>query len=232
MASGETSRVDSFGATKVDSNVGESSTTQTINGKSGDTNTPDFPDASADRKEKPNWLVQWIQTQIKTFSPPFLIMATKCFLFDLLTVRGSLPPVIFLAMYRATPVANTFGSLGYLITIISSLSFAMQPRAVFLEGLIRNLLFTCLAVPLTILGLWCARQAKLHTQPAGSTQLYNSSAAAVAGIFLFFNVFAVNAFRAVLPLVIADIASPQVNALCCDVQHFDKRLFYTGISTA
>jgi hypothetical protein len=115
--------------------------------------------------------------------------------------RGSLPPIIFLAMYQSTPVATQFGSLGYLVAIIASLSFAMQPRAKFLQGLIRNILFGCIAVPITTLGLWCARQAKLHTQPAGSTELYNSSAAAVSGVFLFFNVFAVNSFRAVSPFI-------------------------------
>ena len=100
-------------------------------------------------------------------------------------------------MYRATSVATDIGSLGYLVAIISSLSFAMQPRAKFLQSLFRNILFTCAAVPFTILGLWCSRQAKSHTQTPGSPALYNSSAAAVCAIFLFVNVFAVNAFRAV-----------------------------------
>jgi hypothetical protein len=103
-------------------------------------------------------------------------------------------------MYRATPVAVDLGSLGYLVAIISSLSFAMQPRAKFLQSLFRNVMFTCIAVPVTILGLWSARQAKLHTEPAGSTAAYNSSAAAVCAIFLFVNNFAINAFRAVFPL--------------------------------
>jgi hypothetical protein len=100
-------------------------------------------------------------------------------------------------MYRADSVARTFGSLGYLITIISSLSFAMQPRAKFIEGLFRNLILTCLAVPVAILGLWSARQAKHHTQSAANPGSYNSSAAAVSAVFLFFNVYASNAFRAV-----------------------------------
>lgn len=102
-------------------------------------------------------------------------------------------------MYRATPVADTIGSLGYLVAIISSLSFAMQPRAKFLQSLFRNLLFTCAAVPVTILGLYCARQARLHNEPTGSTARYDSSAAAVCAIFLFVNVYAANAIRAVLP---------------------------------
>lgn len=111
--------------------------------------------------------------------------------------RGALPPIIFLAMYRADSVAQSIGSLGYLVAIVSSLSFAMQPRARFMQSLIRHILFTCVAVPFTIFGLWCAREAKNNSQPAGSKALYNSSAAAVCAIFLFFNVFVVNAFRAV-----------------------------------
>jgi hypothetical protein len=87
----------------------------------------------------------------------------------------------------------------------------MQPRAKFLQGLFRNILFTCIAVPFTILGLWCARQAKNHTQPPGSQTLYNSSAAAVAAIFLFFNVFIANAFRAVtLPCYQSDVSVIQI----------------------
>ena len=111
--------------------------------------------------------------------------------------RGALPPIIFLAMYESGVVSNYFGSLGYLVVIISSLTFAMMPRGKFIESVIRNIFFTCLAVPVTIFGLWCCRQAKLNTQPPGSTAAYNSSAAAVAATFLFFSIFAINSFRAV-----------------------------------
>jgi putative Ca2+/H+ antiporter (TMEM165/GDT1 family) len=100
-------------------------------------------------------------------------------------------------MYRADSVSKDIGSLGYLVAIIASLSFAMQPRSKFIQSLIRNIIFTCVAVPFTIFGLWCAREAKHNTEPAGSKALYNPSAAAVCAIFLFFNVFIVNAFRSV-----------------------------------
>jgi hypothetical protein len=100
-------------------------------------------------------------------------------------------------MYQATPVAREFTSSGYIIAVIASLSFAMQPRAKFFQALVTNILLTCLAVLITILGLWCSRQAQLNTQSSGSMEPYNSSAAAVSAIFLFFNVFAVNSFRAV-----------------------------------
>jgi len=100
-------------------------------------------------------------------------------------------------MFQSNPVADMFGSLAYLTAIITCLCFTIMPRAKFLQSLIRHVLFTCLAVPMAILGLWCARQAKLHTQAPGSTDPYNSSAAAVSAVFLFFNAYIINAFRAV-----------------------------------
>lgn len=102
-------------------------------------------------------------------------------------------------MFQSTPVADLFGSVAYIVCIISCLCFANQPRAKFLQALFQQILFTCIAVPMAILGLWCARQAKLHTQPAGSTDNYNPSAAAVSCVFLFFNTYLINAFRAVIP---------------------------------
>lgn len=104
-------------------------------------------------------------------------------------------------MFENAVVADYFGTLGYLIAIISSLTFAMMPRGKFIESVIRHIFFACLAVPVAIFGLWCCRQAKLHTQPSGSTELYNSSAAAVAATFLFFSIFTINSFRAVSSVV-------------------------------
>lgn len=101
-------------------------------------------------------------------------------------------------MYRAQPVADTLGSLGYLVAIISSISFAMMPRAKFFQTLVRNILFVCASVPYNILALYCARVARNHTQAPGDTNRYNSSAAAVSALFLFFIVYVINAVRAVL----------------------------------
>jgi hypothetical protein len=83
------------------------------------------------------------------------------------------------------------------VAIITSLCMAMAPRAKFLESIIRHIFFTCIAVAMTLLGLWAARQARNHTQDANDKSIYNPSAAAVSALFLFFNVFGVNAFRAV-----------------------------------
>jgi hypothetical protein len=100
-------------------------------------------------------------------------------------------------MYQATPVAELFGSLAYLISLVASICFANMPRAKFLQNLVRHIFFVCFAAAMAILGLWCVHEAKVHTQPPGSTDQYNSSAAAVSAVFLFFNVYLMNAFRAV-----------------------------------
>jgi uncharacterized membrane protein len=100
-------------------------------------------------------------------------------------------------MYRADSVAKTIGSLGYLVAIICSISMAMLPRAKFIESVIRNIFVVCLAAAVSILGLWCARQAKIHTQLPSNPTLYNPSAAAVAAVFVFFNVYISNVVRAV-----------------------------------
>lgn len=145
-------------------------------------------------------LLAWIQTQIKLFNSYLLIMAVKYYShirFIDKSIRASLPPIVFLAMYRSETVAHEIGSLGYLVAIVASLSFAMQPRAKFLQNIFRNILFACVATSFAILGLWCARQAKIHTQPPTTNAPYNSSAAAISAIFLFFNVYIANACRAV-----------------------------------
>jgi hypothetical protein len=103
-------------------------------------------------------------------------------------------------MYQASSVANYFGSQAYIVAIVASFSFAMHPRGKFVRNLFVGLIVYCLATVISCLGLWCARQAKLHTQSASDSNPYNSSAAAVSAIFLFFSLFAINSFRAVLPL--------------------------------
>jgi len=52
---------------------------------------------------------------------------------------------------------------------------------------------------IAMLGTWSGVQARLHTTPPGSTMLYNSSQAAVCGIWLFFNIYFANVMRAKFP---------------------------------
>src|SRR5271163_2588708 len=100
-------------------------------------------------------------------------------------------------MYQASAVSNHFGPSMYLTAIVATLSWANDPRAKFLHNIFLSLILYCIAMGITCLGLWCARQARLHTSPPGDTSSYNSSAAAVSAIFFFFNQFSINAFRAV-----------------------------------
>jgi hypothetical protein len=62
---------------------------------------------------------------------------------------------------------------------------------------------TCFAVAMIVLGQWAAIKAREHTTPAGAplavARGYNSSASAVNGIFLLFNVFIANTLRAARP---------------------------------
>lgn len=133
--------------------------------------------------------------------------------------RGALAPTIALSAYQATDFADTFTTLGYLVGIISILSFAIMPRGKFVQTMLMNLFALCLATAVALLALWTCVQARIHTTavdgpgkggagtsgtPAtgASTAGYNSSAAAVAGIWLFFQIYVVNAFRARNPTMV------------------------------
>ncbi|KAJ9629567.1 hypothetical protein H2203_001941 [Taxawa tesnikishii (nom. ined.)] len=138
--------------------------------------------------------------------------------------KGALAPTIGLAAYQATDFADTYTTLGYLVGIVSILSFAIMPRAKFLQTIFFNLVATCLAISVALLAIYCAVQARLHTSHtavavapgtggAGSTGtpapgaatsvVYNSSASAVCGIWLFFQIYLVNTIRARNPQFVA-----------------------------
>lgn len=74
-----------------------------------------------------------------------------------------------------------------------------MPRAKFLQTLILNTLGICIGSAVSLLGIWSGVQARKHTTPAGSTERYNSSQAAVCAIWLFANIWFVNTSRAKLP---------------------------------
>ncbi|KAK5655727.1 hypothetical protein OQA88_5264 [Cercophora sp. LCS_1] len=114
--------------------------------------------------------------------------------------KGSLPPIIALAIYQSTDVASYFGLFGYIIPIISILIPVVLPRGKFLMIMLLALFFTCFAAAISLLALWSAIQARLHTSTEEIRQsplpTYNSSQAAVCGIWLFFNTWLGNILRA------------------------------------
>ena len=162
-----------------------------------------MPDLASEKSRPPRSnpiqrLLKWLKSEAHDFSFPRFVLAAKYpqlsskLTLEVLSLRS-----VFLAMFQATPVAREFGAQTYVIAIVASLCFPMNTRAKFIQTMVSNTLFSGLAACISLLGLWCAREAKIHTQSPGESDRYNSSAAAVSAVFLFFNLFSVNAFRAV-----------------------------------
>ncbi|ORY68434.1 uncharacterized protein BCR38DRAFT_423239 [Pseudomassariella vexata] len=124
----------------------------------------------------------------------------------LMMVKGAIPPTIAIAMYQSTAVATQFTTLGYLVGIISILSLSILPRGKFIQTLLLNVIFVCLGAAMAVLILWSSLQARLHTQSspadlAAGFPGYNSSQAAVSGLWLFANIWFVNVLRAKFPML-------------------------------
>ncbi|KAI7539883.1 hypothetical protein KC331_g9478 [Hortaea werneckii] len=175
--------------------------------------------------------------------------------------KGALAPTVAIAAYQATSYADTFTTIGYLVGVMAVLSFPIQPRAKFMQTMLVNLLAICLGCAVTLLAMYCSVTARLNTESntatsgnsaaaaAGiATSPYNPSASAVAGIWLFAMIYAINAARAERPqftipsIVLAIFANvsmvyaPQFSSMAL-AQSFAQRLleaFLTGfaISTA
>ncbi|MCJ1474860.1 hypothetical protein MMC13_003520 [Lambiella insularis] len=178
---------------------------------------------------------------------------------DLLSTmfKGACPPVIALALYQATPFANHFGTIGYLVGIMSVLSFAILPRAKFFQTMIFNVIGVCVGAAIALLTVYCSVQARLHTTfapatvsggpvPGAAVASYNSSASAVCAIWLFVNIFVSNSLRFTrpqlqLPVIIysifANVSStyaPQFDTMTQGIDFVEKLLegFLSGFAIA
>jgi hypothetical protein len=103
-------------------------------------------------------------------------------------------------------VAETYSTLGYLVAIVSIISFCIMPRAKFIQTMIMNLIAICLGAAIGLLVVYCSVQARLHTRvaplagsPDAGTVSYNSSASVVSAVWLFFQVYLVNTLKAKYP---------------------------------
>ncbi|KAJ5494426.1 hypothetical protein N7463_010513 [Penicillium fimorum] len=112
--------------------------------------------------------------------------------------------------YQADSVARHFSTIGYLIPIMSILSIPVLPRARFIQNLLVTSLLTCLAAAISLLAMWCAVKARENTThlpeansrgpvPGSAVSPYNAAASANMGVWLFFEVWLANTFRAYLP---------------------------------
>lgn len=138
--------------------------------------------------------------------------------------KGSLPPIIGIAMCQSKPVANYFLTLGYLIPIISVLGLAVLPRGKFLQNLVLNLLAICSGSALALLALWSSIKARENTTAPGESAIdpltgtvqYNSSQSAVLAVWLFANIWFVNVLRAKFPAFAVPVIlfSILVNVAC------------------
>ncbi|KXT04470.1 hypothetical protein AC578_8713 [Pseudocercospora eumusae] len=108
--------------------------------------------------------------------------------------KSSVAPTITLAAFQAAPWANYYATLGYLSIIMTILTIVIMPRAKFIQTLLVNILLLCIGCSVSLLAMYCCVQAR-----NGDTSSYNSSASAVAGVWLVFQIFCISVLRAKLP---------------------------------
>ncbi|KAF2432446.1 hypothetical protein EJ08DRAFT_585764 [Tothia fuscella] len=156
------------------------------------------PKASAKKGWLSNLKAFWVGLEID--APTLLMMA-----------KGGLPPTIALSMYQADAVATIYSTLGYLVAIVSILGFAIMPRAKFIQTLLFNLISLSLGAAVALLVICCTVSARQHTtvtsspsgvqspSPGATLVTYNSSASAVCAIWLFVQIYAINAAKAKFP---------------------------------
>ncbi len=175
----------------------------------------------------------------------------------MMMVKGALPPVISLAAYQSTPFADIYSTLGYLVAIMSVLSFAILPRSKYIQTMLFNIIGVCIGAAVALLTIYCSVQARAHTSPSvkatgngpspgAAVTTYNSSASAVSAIWLFFNIYLVNTVRASRPQLqfpviiysifanVASIYAPNFPTMEAGIS-FAKRLmeaFFTGFAIA
>jgi hypothetical protein len=133
-----------------------------------------------------------------------------------LMFKGALAPTIAVTLFQADDFASHFTTVGYLIGITSILSLVIQPRSKFLQTMLVNVVFVCFAAACVTLALYCCVQARIHSGESGmpssggagtsglaatgaQTAPYNSSAAAVAGIWLMVMIYCMSTVRAAKP---------------------------------
>jgi hypothetical protein len=137
--------------------------------------------------------------------------------------------------------------LGYLVAIISILGFAIMPRAKFIQMMIFDVLAVCIAACFALLTMFSSVKARQHTAN-NSKDTYNSSASAVSGVWLFFQIWMVHTFRARYPQLqfpviiyaifanVSSVYAPQMQTMAAAIALVKQLLksFLTGlaISTA
>jgi hypothetical protein len=172
--------------------------------------------------------------------------------------KGAIAPTIATAAYQSTAFAETYTTLGYLVGITTILSLPIQPRAKFLQTMLINILVVCLGAAVSLLAMFCIVSARINSEgrtapgtggpgtsgtaaSGAATAHYNSSASAVAGIWLFIQIFGISAFRAnrpqftipsILFAIFANVSmvyAPQFSTMA-QAESFAKKLLETFLT--
>lgn len=130
--------------------------------------------------------------------------------------KGALAPTIAIAAYQSTAWSQQYTTIGYLIGVVAVLSLVIQPRAKFLQSMLINIFCATMGTCIALLACYCTVKARQNSirdvdpgtggpgtsgTPASGAQTapYNSSASAVAGVWLFLWIFLISVIRAKLP---------------------------------
>ncbi|UPL03077.1 hypothetical protein LCI18_014011 [Fusarium solani-melongenae] len=126
----------------------------------------------------------------------------------LVLAKGALTPVLVISIHQSTAVANITLTTGYLATLISVSAQCLLPRAKYLKILFFALLASCLAAALCCLACYTAIKARgSHGTVDGvdaGLGVYDSTASAISGIWLFVMIWVANAIRAWRPSELQD----------------------------
>ena len=175
----------------------------------------------------------------------------------MMMIKGALPPAISLAVYQSTPFADVYSTLGYLVAIMSVLSFAILPRSKYIQTMLFNIIGVCIGAAVALLEIYCSVQARAHTSPpakvtgngpspGAKVATYNSSASAVCAIWLFFNIYLVNTLRASRPQLqfpvivysifanVASVYAPNFPTMVAGIAFAERLMeaFFTGFAIA
>ncbi|KAL5120032.1 hypothetical protein ACEQ8H_002130 [Pleosporales sp. CAS-2024a] len=83
---------------------------------------------------------------------------------------------------------------------MSILGFCIMPRAKFLQTMTLNVFATCIGSAIAMLMVWSGVKAREHTTtPGAPPERYNASQSAVLGVWLFFQIYAINTIKAKFP---------------------------------
>jgi hypothetical protein len=177
--------------------------------------------------------------------------------------RGALAPTIAIALFQLTAYAQAFTTIGYIVGITSVLSIVIAPRTKFLQTLVINVISSGVAYAVSLLAMYCMVRARLdNTGPeapgrggpgtsglaatGAQTALYDSSASAVAGVWLFLEIYIISVIRAQDPqytipgiqlaifAIVSSTYGPQFNTMDAAATFAWRLLsaFYTGFAIA